>query len=120
MSKTVPLALIGALALVAVSSRAAQTRSPGAAQTGTKLLTAIVLKVSDRSLKVLTPDHDVSFIVSPETTVIGKGRVRPMPPPNRRARLSDALEQGDLVAVTYRETGNRKVAIRIRRLEAER
>ena len=94
--------------------------SPSVGQTRTRLLTAIVLSVSNESLKVLTPNRQaVVFVVSPYTKVIGKG-LATLIPSRGRLRLADALRQGDLVRITYREAGDRKVAIQIERLETER
>jgi hypothetical protein len=88
----------------------------------TKLLTAVVLSVSEQSLKVLTPERrDVTFVLSRDTKVIGKGLATLLPPAGRSWRgFRDALRQGDLVKILYRDAGGRKFAIRIERLEAER
>ena len=88
------------------------------AQTPTRVLTAIVLKATNQSLKVLTSDRQaVTFVVARDAKVIGKGRAMLLPPAGRRWRLADALSQGDQVRIVYREEGDRKLAIDIRRLE---
>jgi len=95
--------------------------SPVVAQTPTRVLTAIVLKVTNESLKVLTEDRQaVAFVVAGETKVIGKGLSTLIPPPGRRLRLANVLRQGDLVRIVYREVADRKLAIQIQRLDAER
>ena len=79
-----------------------------------------MLSVSDQSLKVLTRERDVTFVVARDTKVIGKGHATLLPPAGRRWRLADALQQGDDVKIVYREAGSRKVAVRIERLNTER
>jgi hypothetical protein len=69
---------------------------------------------------VLAREQAVAFVVLRDTKISGKGRPSLLPPAGRRLRLTDALQQGDLVNVTYRESGNRKLAIRIDRVESDR
>jgi hypothetical protein len=108
------------LAMLISLGTAAPLASQSAIESPTKLLTAVVLSVLDQSLKVLTRERDVTFVVSGDTKVIGKGHATLLPPPGRRWRLADALQQGDAVKIAYREAGRRKFAIRIERLDTER
>jgi len=62
----------------------------------------------------------VTFVVSRDTKVIGKGRATLLPPAGRRWRPADALQQGDIVKILNREVDSRKFAIRIERLDTER
>jgi hypothetical protein len=96
--------------------------TPVFAQTTTRVLTGIVLKVTNESLTVLTADRQaVAFVVAGDTKVIGKGLATLIPSPGRRGlRLADALRQGDLVRIVYREVTNRKVAIQVQTLDAKR
>jgi hypothetical protein len=112
-----PLALALSISLLTAAPRLA---SQSVIASPTKLLTAIVLTVSDQSLKVLTRERDVTFVVSGDTKVIGKGRATLLPPAGRRFRLAQALQQGDVVKILYREAGGRKFAVRIETLEADR
>ena len=106
--------------LIAIATAAPLLASQSATEAATKQLTAVVLSVSDQSLKVLTRERDVTFVVARDTKVIGKGHATLLPPAGRRWRLADALQQGDDVKIVYREAGSRKVAVRIERLNTER
>ena len=95
--------------------------TPVFAQTTTRVLTGIVLKVTNESLTVLTADRQaVAFVVAGDTKVIGKGLATLIPSPGRRLRLAEALRQGDLVRIVYREVTNRKLAIQVQTLDAKR
>ena len=111
---------LGLAVLLSLGTAAPLLASQSAIESPTKLLTAVVLSVSDQSLKVLTRERDVTFVVSGNTKVIGKGLATLLPPAGRRWRLKDALQQGDVVKIVYREVGSRNVAIRIERLNTER
>ena len=106
--------------VLSLSTAAPLLASQNAIESPTKLLTAVVLSVSDQSLKVLTRERDVTFVVSRDTRVIGKGHATLLPPAGRRWRLADALQQGDVVKISYREAGGRKFATRIERLDSDR
>jgi hypothetical protein len=111
---------VGLAVLLSLGTAAPIFASSSAIESPPKLLTAVVLSVSEQSLKVLTRERDVTFVVSGDTKVIGKGRATLLPPAGRRFRLADALQQGDAVKILYREAGGRKFAIRIERLNTER
>jgi hypothetical protein len=111
---------VGLAVFLSLATAAPLLASQSVVESPTKLLTALVLSVSDQSLKVLTRERDVTFVVSGNTKVIGKGRATLLPPAGRRFHLADALQQGDVVKIVYREVGSRKVAIRIERLNTER
>ena len=111
---------LGLAVLLSLGTAAPLLASQNAIESPTKVLTAVVLSVSDQSLKVLTRERDVTFVVSRNTKVIGKGLATLLPPAGRRFRLADALQQGDVVKIVYREAGSRKVAIRIERPNTER
>jgi hypothetical protein len=118
--QTVGSRQLGLAVLLSLSTAAPLLASQNAVESPTKQLTAVVLSVSDQSLKVLTRERDVTFVVSRNTKVIGKGHATLLPPAGRRWHLADALQQGDAVKIVYREVGSRKVAIRIERLNTER
>jgi hypothetical protein len=111
---------VGLAVLLSLGTAAPIFASSSAIESTPKLLTAVVLSVSEQSLKVLTREHDVTFVVSRNTKVIGKGLATLLPPAGRRWRLTDALQQGDVVKILYREVDSRKFAIRIERLNTER
>lgn len=107
--------------LISLLTAAPLPASQSAIESPTKVLTAVVLSVSDQSLRVLTRARDdVTFVVSRDTKVIGKGLATLLPPAGRRFRITDALQQGDVVKTTYRDVGGRKRAIRIERLDNDR
>ena len=112
---------LGLAVLLSLGTAAPLLASQNAIESPTKLLTAVVLSVSDQSLKVLMRERvDVTFVVSRDTKVIGKGLATLLPPAGQRFRLADALQQGDVVKISYREAGGRKFAIRIERLDSDR
>jgi len=95
--------------------------TPVFAQTTTRMLTGIVLKVTNESLTVLTADRQaVAFVVAGNTKIIGKGLATLIPSTGRRVRLADVLRQGDLVRIVYREMTDRKLAIQVQTLDAKR
>jgi hypothetical protein len=111
---------VGLAVLLSLGTAAPIFASSSSIESTPKLLTAVVLSVSDQSLRVLTRERDVTFVVSRDTKVIGKGRATLLPPAGRRWRLTDALQRGDAVKILYREAVGRKFAIRIERLDTER
>ena len=111
---------VGLAVFLSLATAAPLLASQSVVESPTKPLTALVLSVSDQSLKVLTRERDVTFVVSRNTKVIGKGLATLLPPAGRRWHLTDALQQGDVVKILYREVDSRKFAIRIERLNTER
>jgi hypothetical protein len=105
----VTLAIAAAIGGALVSGQSAgQDRAQSFVATGT------VKTVSSSALTLEMKRGEMTFAVKPSTRLVGKGKAGDLLWRERGPRLTDIVEAGDRVTVTYRQSGDIPTAVQVR------